>query len=69
MFGFIDLLAVRDGEVLAVQTTSASNVSSRVKKIADHDNVAIIRKAGIRIEVHGWEKRGNRWEVRVVDIS
>ena len=37
MFGFIDLLAIKDGEILAVQTTSASNMSARANKIADKD--------------------------------
>ena len=32
LFGFIDLLALKDKEVLAVQTTSASNMSARAKK-------------------------------------
>lgn len=69
LFGFIDLLALRGDETLAVQTTSYSNVSARVNKIADHENVAAVRKAGWGIAVHGWHKVGNRWQVRVVDLS
>ena len=69
-FGFIDILAIRDGEVLGVQSTSGSNVSSRVKKIAEHEHVGAVRKAGIRIVVHGWRKNAsNRWQLREVDCS
>ena len=69
LFGIIDLLALRDGETLAVQTTSAANVSARVKKIADAEATADIRKAGWRILVHGWKKVGNRYQLREVDVS
>lgn len=70
LFGVIDVLAIRGDETLAVQATSASNVSSRVKKIADHENTARIREAGWRFEVHGWRKnKSRRWECRVVDVS
>lgn len=69
LFGFIDLLAIRENETLAIQTTSYSNVSSRITKIAEHDNVEAVRKAGWRIVVHGWQKKGARWECRVVDVS
>lgn len=70
LFGFIDLLALRDGETLAVQTTSYSNVSARVKKITDHENLSFVRKAGWGISVHGWHKsKSGKWEVRIVDLS
>lgn len=70
LFGFIDLIAVRDREVLAVQTTSGDHVAERVRKIGDHPNVDMVRKAGIRIEVHGWRKLASgRYECRVVDCS
>ena len=67
LFGFIDLIAVLDSETLAVQVTSASNVSARVKKIAEHPNVGAVRKAGWRIEVWGWTK--GKKEPRIVDCS
>jgi len=71
LFGFIDILAVKPGEVLGVQCTSYSNVSDRVKKIEGHENAAVVRDAGIRIEVHGWhhKKKGAPWKCRVVDLS
>ena len=56
LFGFIDLLALKDKEVLAVQTTSASNMSARAKKIGEHENVGAVRKAGWTIHIHGWHQ-------------
>ncbi len=70
LFGFVDVLAVKEGEVLGVQATSRDNVASRVSKIAEHPNVGPVRKAGIRLEVHGWGKMASgRWELRCVDVS
>ena len=69
LFGFIDVLALRDGDVLAVQATSDGNVASRVHKIASSPHVAAVREAGWRIEVWGWKKRNYRWTERIVDCS
>ena len=70
LWGFADILAIREDEVCAVQTTSYSNLSARVKKIANHENVDAVRNAGIRILCHGWKKNSRgRWEVKVVDCS
>lgn len=70
LFGFADVLALKKGEVLAVQCTSWANVPARVKKIADHENIAIVRDANIRVVVWGWKKvaRG-QWDYREVDCS
>lgn len=65
LFGFIDILAIRRGEIVGVQATSSSNVSSRVKKITDHENVGAVRESGIRILVHGWDGK----KLREVDLS
>jgi len=69
LFGFIDILCLKKGEIIGVQTTSYSNVSARVKKINDHDNVSVVRAAGIKIVVHGWHKSGTIWKCRIVDLS
>jgi hypothetical protein len=67
--GFIDLLCLRPGEVMGVQTTSLGNISSRVKKILEHENLEVVLAAGIKVEVHGWVKRDNRWQVKIVEIE
>jgi carbonic anhydrase len=70
LFGIIDVLALRDGETLAVQTTSAANVPHRVDKIADSPYIAAIRAAGWTVRVHGWAKVRGRWVLkRDVDVS
>lgn len=70
LFGFIDILAVRGADTLAVQTTSAANVASRVKKIALCQHVGAVREAGWAIFVHGWSKKNGRWQLtREVNVS
>lgn len=70
LFGFIDILCLgADGAIVGVQSTSASNVAARVAKIAESPLVDRVRKAGIRILVHGWKKVKGRWQVREVDVS
>jgi hypothetical protein len=69
LFGIWDLLGVKEGSTLAVQTTSYGEVSKRVRKIAESPHIAAIRAAGWRLEVHGWRKVNGRWQARVVDVS
>lgn len=70
LFGVIDVLCIRAGETVAVQTTSGSNVAARVKKIADNEATPDMLDAGWRIMVHGWRKGSNgRWALREVDCS
>ncbi len=70
LFGVVDVLAIKDGETLAVQATSASNVASRVEKIAISEATPDIRAAGWSFHVHGWRKKPNgRWHCREVDVS
>lgn len=71
LYGFIDILAIHPdtGETLAVQTTSADNVSHRARKIGDHENLPTVRAAGWTLHIHGWRKVKNRWKCREVDCS
>lgn len=66
LFGFIDALAIRRDETVALQVTSCSNMSARVKKIVDSDLVGRVREAGWRILVVGWDHRD---QPRIVDVS
>ena len=69
LFGFIDLLAIKPGETLAVQTTS-SGVSTRLKKIAESPLLPKVREAGWKIHVHGHRKNSKgKYVMRIVDIS
>lgn len=70
LFGVVDVLALQGPQTLAVQTTSASNVSARVQKIADSDCVRFIRAAGWTLVVHGWRKgKDGKYQLRIVDCS
>jgi hypothetical protein len=76
LFGIIDVLAVKGSETLAVQTTSGSAVSARVKKMEASEALPWLRDAGWTIHVHGWRKtklkRGGkamRWGCRTVDLT
>jgi len=69
LFGWVDILAIKGAETLAVQCTSYSGVSERLKKIRDSDTLDAVRAAGWSIQVHGWRKVKSRWAVRRVDLS
>lgn len=59
LFGCIDLLAVGNGETLAIQVTSRSNMSARIKKIEDNLALPEMLRSKWRILVHGWDKGTN----------
>jgi hypothetical protein len=56
LWGFCDILALRGpGEIIAVQTTSDTNVSHRVRKIEGLESFPRVVGCGIQVEVHGWK--------------
>ena len=69
MFGFVDIVALAEGEVIFIQATSDSNVSARAKKIADAQHLPAVRRANVRVLVWGWKKRSNKFVLREVDCS
>lgn len=69
LFGFIDVLAIKGAETLAVQTTSLSEVKRRIRKIEDSDAIRDIREAGWSIHVHGWRRLKGGWACKEVDVS
>jgi hypothetical protein len=74
LFGIIDVVAARPGEVLGVQCTSASNLAARLAKAKDAPGLTDWLAAGARFEVWGWSKRGPRgprklWRVRRVAMA
>lgn len=60
LYGFIDILCVGE-DIVGVQTTTKENMKARIDKIANHDNYPAVIASGIRIVVHGWYKKDNRW--------
>lgn len=69
MWTFCDVYCIKEGESVAVQCTSYSNISARVKKITECEFTERVRKANIRIVVQGWRKVNNRWQCKEVDLS
>ena len=66
LFGFIDMIAIKGDDVLAIQTTSGSNVSARIKKIVSLHTAGVwLESVHRRIVVHGWSKQGPRGKRKV----
>ena len=61
LFGCIDVVAVRPGEVLGVQCTSASNLAARLARARGAPGLRDWLAAGARFGVWGWAKR---WPLR-----
>ena len=69
LFGFIDILAIKKDETLAVQCTS-TGVAARVKKIQESEYLSMLREAGWKIYVIGWSKNSKgKYVMRLLDIS
>jgi hypothetical protein len=69
LFGFGDLLAIGNGEVVIVQTTTGANMAARRTKMQALDEYRECLKAGMVVELHGWQKMGERgkrklWAIR-----
>lgn len=69
LFGIIDVIGVRRGETIGVQSTSFNNRTSRIKKMAESEAIGDLREADWTLEVHGWRKVKNRWQVTIEDLS
>jgi len=69
LFQIIDVLAIKDGETIGIQVTSKSNISARIKKIANSEHINNMRDANWKILVHGWYKEKNKWKVEERDVS
>lgn len=69
LFNGFDLLCVKDQETLAVQTTTLSNLGSRIKKLAENEFIPHLRKAAWTLKAHGWRKLKSGWEAKEVDVS
>lgn len=75
LFGCIDLIAIRPGEPpIFCQTTTTSNQSARIDKIAGLAAAKVIVKTGAKLHVHGWGKKGPRggrktWQLTISEIG
>ena len=65
LFGCIDIIAIGNGETLAVQVTSRSNMKARINKISDSPALPEMLRSNWRVVVHGWAKnKSNRYELK-----
>lgn len=87
LWGFCDILALEppqkvelmpgrfmdiEGGILAVQTTSYSNLSARVKKIQSSKLLKKVLDCGIEVVVHGWKaptEKNKKWTVKEVFVT
>lgn len=71
LFGFIDLIAIRGAETMAVQACAWGDIAKRARKIADSPHVAAVREAGWTIMVAGWKQKAPRarYESKWLDVS
>ena len=74
LWGFADIIYCTGGGVIGfVQTTTLSNIASRVNKILENQNAIELLCRKVPITVHGWyqekdadgkAKKGATWQVR-----
>lgn len=74
LYGCIDLIGIRPGEILGVQTTSGTNHAARRSKALAEPAVREWLAAGGRFEIWSYAKRGARgerklWERRVEAVT
>ena len=69
LWGWCDIVALKDEETVAVQSTSWDNISSRVRKVGESETICAVRKANWTVWVIGWKKKDNRWVHKLVDCS
>lgn len=75
LFGFVDILAVCNNTVVAVQTTTASNLAARRNKILASESARLwLESPTRRILLHGWHKTGphggrKTWTCKTVEIT
>jgi hypothetical protein len=68
LFGFVDVVAIGTGCIVAIQATSTA-VANRVAKVLAEPNSRAWLESGGAIEVHGFSKRANgRYAMRRVRI-
>lgn len=68
MFGFIDILAIRPGEILGVQASAATDHQKHVRKCKAHPNLPHWLAAGGKFEVWSIRKSGARGKRKVWTI-
>jgi hypothetical protein len=71
LYQFIDIVGLHPARsgVLAVQATSKSNLSTRVKKAQSLEAYWMWLACGNTVEFHGWHKPKHFWEVKLLVVE
>jgi len=69
LFGFLDLLCLKSGQVMGVQVTTRNHLSDRYKKILLSPLLSMVLDSGIVIYIHGWGKLKNGWDCKIVQVT
>lgn len=68
LFGIIDIVALKPGIILGVQTTSGAGHSARIAKARAEPRLRDWLCAGGRFEVISWAKRGKRGKRKLYQV-
>ena len=73
LWGLCDILCLKKGKMLAVQTTTGANLAARKIKVLANPNYPLLKSTGCGIELHGWSLKGKRgkrktWQCRIVKM-
>jgi hypothetical protein len=71
LFGFIDIVGVHPvrKEVVFVQTTTTTNLASRIAKAKARAELAAILAAGARVLFIGWGQGAEGWAAKIVELT
>ena len=68
-FGFIDMIALKPNEIIAVQVCSYSSHGTHRKKLLALENTKLWLQAGGKIQIRSWRKIKNKWQERIQEIN
>jgi predicted RecB family endonuclease len=70
LFNCIDILAIRDGQTLAVQVTAGSAHANRATKVRENEYLTLMLGAGWIVQVWSYRKGANgRYSRRVEPVD
>jgi hypothetical protein len=71
LFGCFDVLAVHPvrQEIALIQTTTADHLAHRLAKVKAIPELPGLLAAGCHVQVHGWQRQGTGWRVKIVAVQ
>lgn len=69
LFHGIDLVAVKPGEILGVQTTSRDGMYERRCKLLKNSEISVWLLAGAKLQLHGWDKPDRLYRLKAEEIT